>query len=561
MARKSRKIQQADNISTQAATAALPAWIYARISQDSDHADDSIDNQIAICKDFIYSGSELAFGGVFTDLGYSGTNFERPGYFDLMAGVASGEVKCVVVKDLSRLGRTYIEVGELLFDTFVQYGIRFVSVNDHYDSFAADAGRKKLLILFKNLVNHMYSRDLGKKIKSAHAAKKKRGEPAGLPPYGYRHDGEKKQLVIFPNEADVVRQIFDMRQSGESAVGISKALNQQGVTSPQNGRYQAGEIGHSNFSKRIVWSAGLVSRILHNETYTGTLFQGKYDCSGKKHILLPRERWIAHENTHDAIISKEQFNAVSRLLAEASEKYKKTGVTPYKENQYSGIIYCSRCGKAATRTDGGHIGKKISYYYACYHCLQDIKHEQGLKRAVKMPLIRLDAVVMETLRKHIDALVHFDGLAEMLSKSDPLKQKRALLTKERAKLEKTVGESERNLSAAYTHHLEGLLDLREYELVRVKIENDKTEAEARLAHIKAEQIKYDAKAVVENQWLVKFSAFRDCETPTKDMIQALVKRITLVPMSNELNIELNYTDSYEELQEIVRESGVAVNVQ
>jgi multidrug efflux pump subunit AcrA (membrane-fusion protein) len=136
-----------------------------------------------------------------------------------------------------------------------------------------------------------------------------------------------------------------------------------------------------------------------------------------------------------------------------------------------------------------------------------------------------------------------------------------LLTKERAKLEKTVGESERNLSAAYTHHLEGLLDLREYELVRAKIENDKTEAEARLAHIKAEQIKYDAKTAVENQWLVKFSAFRDCDTPTKDMIQALVKRITLVPMSNELNIELNYTDSYEELQEIVRESGVAVNVQ
>ena len=559
MARKSRKGLQSENAVVHT-TAALPVWIYARISQDSDHAEDSIDNQIAICKERIHSGSELTFSGSFTDLGYSGTNFDRPGYVDLMAGIMSGDVKCVVVKDLSRLGRTYIEVGELLFDTFVQYGIRFISVNDQYDSFADDAGRKKLLILFKNLVNHMYSRDLGKKIKSAHAAKKKRGEPAGLPPYGYRHNEDKKRLVVFPDEASIVKQIFDMRQSGESAASISKLLNRQGVPSPQNGRYQSGEIGHDNFSKRIVWSVGLVSRILHNETYTGTLFQGKYDCSGKKHILLPRELWIAHENTHDAIINKEQFDAVARLLEESAEKYKKTGVTPHKENHYSGIIFCSRCGKAATRTDGGHIGKKISYYYACYHCLQDIKHEQGLKRGVKMPLTRLDAVVMETLRKHLDALVQYDDLAEMLSKSDPLKQKRAMLTKERTKFEKNASESERNLSAAYTHHLGGLLDLREYELVRAKIENDKTEAEARLSHIKDELKKYDMKSVLENQWLLKFRAFRDCETPTKDIIQALVKRITLVPMSNELIIELNYTDSYEELREVISESGVAVNV-
>jgi len=559
MARKSRKNPQADNTVIQTSVT-LSAWIYARISQDSDRAEDSIDNQIAICKEFIHTGSELTLGGIFTDLGYSGTDFDRPGYFDLMAGVANGDVKCVVVKDLSRLGRTYIEVGELLFDTFVQHGIRFVSVNDHYDSFADDAGRKKLLILFKNLVNHMYSRDLGKKIKSAHAAKKKRGEPAGLPPYGYRHGDDKKHLVVYFDEADVVKRIFDMRQNGESASGISKLLNLQGVPSPQNGRYKAGEIDHSNFSKRIVWSAGLVSRILHNETYVGTLFQGKYDCSGKKHVLLPKERWIAHENTHEAIISKEQFDAVARLLDESAEKYKKTGATEYKENQYSGIIYCSRCGKAATRSDGGHIGKKVSYYYACYHCIQDIKNEQGLKRGAKMPLIKLDAVVMETLRKHMDTLVTFDDLAALLSKSDPLKQKKVALSKERSKLEKTVNESERNLSAAYTHHLEGLLDLREYELVRMKIESDKTEAEARLFFIKTELTRYDTKAVLENQWLVKFRAFRDCETPTKDMIHALVKRITLVPMTNEMSIELNYTDSYEDLQDLIKESGVAANV-
>ena len=558
MARKSRKLTQTNEVIVQAA-AAIPAWVYARISLDSERADDSIDNQIAICKEFIHSGGELALGGVFTDLGFSGTDFERPGYADMMAGILCGDVKCVVVKDLSRLGRTYIEVGELLFDTFVQYGIRFVSVNDHYDSFADDAGRKKLLILFKNLVNHMYSRDLGKKIKSAHAAKKKRGEPAGLPPYGYRHGADKKRLAICPEEAEVVRQIFDMRESVESASSISKLLNQRDIVTPQNRRFQLGEISSDIFAKRIAWTPSLVSRILHNETYTGALIQGKYACNGKKKSLLPKDKWIVHEDMHDAIISKEQFEAVGRLLEVSTEKYKHIGDIPYVENRYSRLIHCSRCGKVATRTDGGHRGKNIHYYYCCRHCLNDLKHEQGLERGTKIPLAKLDSIVMETLQQHMDTLVQFDELEEILSNSDPLKQKRASLTKERARLERVIGKSEHNLSAAYTHHLEGLLDLREYEIVRIKIENDKSESEARLAQIKTEQAKYDVKNTLENQWLVKYRAFRDCETPTREMIQTLIRRIELVPMTNEISIELNYTDSFEELREILLESGVAEN--
>lgn len=556
MSRKSRKPNRSDDF-TPSAVISVPAWIYARISHDSEHAEDSIDNQIAICKDYIHAGTELTLGGVFTDLGYSGTDFERPGYSDMMAGILCGDVKCVAVKDLSRLGRTYIEVGELLFDTFAQYGIRFVSVNDRYDSFADDAGRKKLLILFKNLVNHMYSRDLGKKIKSAHAAKKQRGEPAGLPPYGYRHAANGKRLEIVPEEAEVVRTIFDMRLKGESASGIARIVNQKGIPSPQNRRFQLGEIIHGNFSKRIVWTAGLVSRMLHNETYTGALIQGKYDCHGKKHPLLPKDQWIVHENTHEAIISKERFDAVSLLLDEATAKYQKTGVTVPQENRYGGKIFCSRCGKAAIRGTSGRTIKNYQYY-CCRHCENDLKYETGVKTAPKMPIAKLDAIVMETMKKHMDALVQFDNLAEILSQSDPLKQKQAALKKESAKFEKTVNEAERNLSAAYTHHLEGVLDLREYELVRAKIERDKDDAAARLTKIKTEQTKYDAQNALGNQWLVKYRAFRDCETPTKEMIQTLIGRVYLTPMTNELEIELNYMDCFEDLRQLLQESGAAV---
>lgn len=558
MARKSRKINQTDDFTINTVNPSVPSWIYARISRDSDRAEDSIDNQIAICKEHIHSGTELTLGGVFTDLGYSGTDFERPGYADMMAGILNGDVKCVVVKDLSRLGRTYIEVGELLFDTFVQYGIRFVSVNDCYDSFADDAGRKKLLILFKNLVNHMYSRDLGKKIKSAHMAKKQRGEPAGLPPYGYRHNTSEKRLVIVTEEAEIIKMIFDMRLEGESAMGISRILNQKGIPSPQNRRYQLGEISHDNFSKRIVWTAGLLSRILHNETYTGALIQGKYACHGKKKSLLPKEQWIVHENTHEVIISREQFDAVARLLEESATKYQHIDRYAHEENRYAGIITCSRCGKTAIRSDN-RLKEPILYYYSCPHCLSDLKYELGLKEGARLPLLKLDAIIMGTLRKHMDTLVQFDNLAEILTLSDPLKQKRISLKKEQTKLEKSVADYERNLSAAYTHYLAGVLDLREYELVKAKVERDKEDATARLFHVKAEQARYDTKNALNNQWLVKYRAFRDCKLPTKEMIQTLIRRIILTPLTNELDIELNFMESFEDLRQLIYESGVTVD--
>ena len=247
MARKSRKPEALENAAIAAistakakATQTFPAYIYARISNDSEKADDSIENQIALCKQFIHNHNtnEFIFSGIFSDLGYSGTDFDRPGYSEMMAGILSGEVKLVVVKDLSRLGRTYLEVGELLFDKFVQYGVRFVSVNDNYDSFADDAGRKKLLILFKNLVNHMYSRDLGKKIKSAHDAKKRRGEPAGQAPYGYRIDKKTKRLEIVPEAAEIVKMVFDMRLREDSISFISQHLNRLGIPSPQQRRFE-----------------------------------------------------------------------------------------------------------------------------------------------------------------------------------------------------------------------------------------------------------------------------------------------------------------------------------
>jgi DNA invertase Pin-like site-specific DNA recombinase len=556
MARKSRKNQPAEPENPKAVV--YKSMGYTRISKAGEKSDDSIENQAAIIREYVKDKPDIDLRGVITaDAGYTGTDFDRPGYAGLMAGIMDGTITCVLVKDLSRLGRTYIEVGELLFDTFPACNVRFISVNDNYDSFADDAGRKKLLILFKNLVNHLYSRDLGKKIRSAHDAKKRRGEPAGGKPYGYRRSEDGRSLAVDSEAADIVKRIFDMRQSGESANGIVKHLNQCGVPSPQKRRYLLGEIAHEKFSGDILWGAEIVCRMLRNETYTGVLVQGKYDCDGKRHTLLPSDQWIRHEDAHPAIISREQFDAVQSLMAETAVKYRKLGI-PSPKNAYAGKIFCARCGRNVQRSDGGAVGRVI-YYYTCRRCADELKLEQGIARAPSLTLAKLDAAVGETLRKQMDLLDGYDEFIKLAAQSDALKQKRAELIRERAKLEKEAASADNTIAAAYTHHLDGLLDFREYELVRDKAVRAKENAAARLAYMDGELQRLDANNAKNNPWRERFNAFRDLDKPTKEIVQALVSRITVTPLTNEVSVELNCMDSFAELRELVGESGVRVN--
>jgi hypothetical protein len=440
----------------------------------------------------------------------------------------------------------------LLFDTLVSLNVRFISVNDDYDSFADDAGRKKLLILFKNLVNHMYSRDLGKKIRSAYDAKKRRGEPVGYTPYGYRISADGKKLVIEPAEAGIAKRVFDMRAAGLSLKAMAKQLNREGVPSPRKRRWLSSEIPNGKFAGEQLWDTSTLGNLLRKEVYVGSLVQNKYRCEGKRHVFLPEEQWIRHENTHEAIVSRDLFDAVQKLMDAAAEKYRKTG-KPMPENPYAGKLFCSRCGKKI-QTCGG-IGIHVKYRYACRRCRDELN-----ECAIRVPSIshkRLDAALAETLRVQTELLDDCDGLVEEALRSDVLNRKRAALARDRTKIEKEIADAERTTEAAYIHCLDGLLDFREYELVRERARRKKDAAAARLAFVDGELQK--TKNLKNNPWREKFGAFRDFDAPTKELVQALVRRITITPLSNAIDIELNYTDAFAELRNLIEESGVIVD--
>lgn len=558
MARKSRWLAQ----ETQTVTAPVSdAWVYARISNENEKSEDSIDNQIAICKAYISENTGLVFRDAFTDSGFSGTNFDRPGYADMMAGILTGDVRCVVVKDLSRLGRTYIEVGELLFDTFIEYGVRFISVNDRYDSDGEDASRKKLLILFKNLVNHMYSLDLGKKIRSSFFLKQKKGEVLGcLPPYGYTFttEGGGKRLAVEPESAEIVRQIFDMRLHGYSTIRITEYLNRNGILPPGNHYYKLGLVRHEKHAKQTVWQNNYVCNLLVNEIYAGHLIQGKHERRGKSVRQKPREEWIIHENAHPAIVDRDVFDSVQILVAEAREKYKKHG-NKLGENIYVGKVFCSRCGKAAKRGYYRKNKNEVKFNYFCRYCDDELKRDFTPDTIRRVPVEKVESVVASFIQKQMDICLDIDSLLEKITDSSAVARKRQALLTERQRCQSAKGKAGDLLAAAYTHHLQGLLDKREFELARAKFELDKQEAASGLARVERALADYDMSQIRKNECLTSFRDFKGFTRIDRAIVGALVERIEITPMSDNVDVTLAFADSFGKLNSLMEESGVRKN--
>lgn len=317
MARKSRKA------SVPATGAAAPAsservWRaagYARLSvpETRDRGDgEALQNQKALLREFIGGRPELRLRRLFEDDGRTGTDFSRPGFQALLRAIRGGEIDCVVVKDLSRFGRDYIEAGDYLEHVFPRLGVRFISVGDGYDS-ADPLGADCLAAALRNLVNQMYSMDISRKTGSILREKQRRGEFIGsYAAYGYLKDPEDRhRLVADPEAAEVVREIFRRRADGEGNAAIARRLNGAGVPSPGTYRYQKGIVKDGRFAGGKPWRAETVRQILGNPVYLGHTVQGRRVSefyAGRPERRLPPEEWAVTPGTHEPLVTREAFD-------------------------------------------------------------------------------------------------------------------------------------------------------------------------------------------------------------------------------------------------------------
>lgn len=396
--------------------------IYLRLSRDDEDVDgssksesNSISSQRELVRSYIREHDDMELFDIYVDDGYSGTNFDRPEFKRMMADIEVGDVNCVIVKDLSRLGRDYIEAGRLIQKTFPAFHVRFIAVTDNFDSLTADYNTKSLVLPVKNFINDSYCRDISQKVKSQKAMQRKQGKFIGsFAVYGYRKsDEDKYKLCPDDYAADIVRKIFAWKLEGMSSLAIAKRLNELGILSPMEYKKSRGEKFNTVFGNRVTakWSSVAVKRILTNEMYTGVLIQGKAEKVNykvKKLVAKPEEEWIRVEGTHEAIISREDFNVVQSLLQ--TDIRSSAGASC--SHLFSGVLFCGDCKEPMIRRVNRYKGASKVYFI----CSTRNKSQGCTRHSILED--ELKVVVFQTLQTYVSVFLDVCSQLEHIQKME-----------------------------------------------------------------------------------------------------------------------------------------------
>lgn len=402
------------------------AAIYLRLSKEdsNDNLTDktesnSILNQKAYILDYLKSRPEIEVCEIYADDGYSGVNFNRPQFQKMFEAIKRRKINCIIVKDLSRFGRNYIEVGGYIEKLFPLLGVRFIAINDNYDSQDNLSHSNDLVVSFKNLINDAYSHDISVKIRSHLEIKRKNGEFIGaFAVYGYKKSPENKnQLIIDKYAAQIVKDIYQMRIMGMSNRAIADKLNDLGILSPYDYKRKKGINYTTIFQiyEKTKWTATAISRILKNEIYTGVLIQGKESTPNykvKKRMKKEKTEWIRVEDAHEAIISKADFLVVQQLLMID------TRTSPDKKivGLYAGYIKCGDCGSNMIKKTIP-VGEKtlngIQKKYVYYICAGNKKNKSNCS-AHRIREDILNEAIFLTIKQHISYLLYLKKALEFL---------------------------------------------------------------------------------------------------------------------------------------------------
>lgn len=359
--------------------------IYLRISREDENLteSDSISNQRQYLHNFIKS-NDFTYENIFEyiDDGKSGTNLKRNGVTTLLDDVKKGKINCIIVKDLSRFGRNYIETTEYIENIFPLLNVRFIAVNDNFDS-ANDDFNSYFNLNFKNIIYSYYSKDISKKVKTAQMNKAKTGKiPTSSAPYGYIiSKTDKYKFDIDVNTYEIVQSIFEMASNGKNLTQIAKILNDKNIPTPLEYKISLGKVNRLGKCKgKMFWKSLTVRNILKNDVYTGKRTYGKTEIKevgSKNYKNIDKSNWVVFENHHPAIISKE-------LFYNAQKVFKNNKTRTSKENLFKGILKCGYCGYDLQKINNSSIKYTCNTlrYTNQYGCKHFIVEEKYLKKVV-----------------------------------------------------------------------------------------------------------------------------------------------------------------------------------
>ena len=539
------------------------AAIYVRLSkEDGDVASaakaesNSISNQKNLIKDFLKDKDDIIVVSERVDDGYSGSNFERPGFQMMMDDIRRGTVDCVIVKDLSRFGREYIDSGKYIERLFPALGVRFIAVNDHIDS-KEESSRDDIVVPFKNLMNDAYCRDISIKIRSHLEVKRRNGEYIGaFTPYGYKKDeNDRSRLVPDLYAAGVVKDIFRMKLHGMSQTAIADCLNEQGILSPMEYKHSLGIRIQDNFKthEQAEWSSMSVRRVLENEVYVGTLTQGKHSTPNhkiKKIMDKPEEEWIRIEGNHEPVISKREFAIVQRLLG------MDTRTSPNEDEVYvlSGLAVCADCGAPMIKRNVPAGGKVYSYYI----CSKNAATKQcGTHR---IPKDKLERLVFDVLKTHIASVLDAGRILAYINTVPFQELEIKELERQKEAKEQEIQRCRELRDMLYEDLKEGIVSKEDYAELYEGYNNKRKKAEDAVRKIsRTKQDVVDAKTD-KYEWLRYFKEYQNISELSRTAAVELIERVKVYD-KNHIEIDFCFQDCFQSALSQIQSAGCTVSTE
>lgn len=520
------------------------ATLYLRLSREDGDKEESnsISGQRDLIRDFMAHHPDLREYAVKVDDGFSGSSFERPAFKEMMADIKAGKTNCVIVKDLSRFGRNYLDAGEYIEKIFPFLGVRFIAINDNFDSERERTSSDDLMIPFKNLINEAYCRDISVKIRSQLEIKRKRGEYLGsFAAYGYRKsETDKNQLVIDEYAADVIRGIFKWKLEGASPKAIADRLNSSGILSPMEYKKSLGMKYATSFkaNAKALWSAASIIRVLKNPLYIGVLTQGKETTPSykvHKRISKGEEEWAVVQDSHEAIISRSDFDKVQKVLALDTRTCKDDSVVQL----FSGMVFCGDCGASMIRKTVPAGGKKY-IYYVC-------SENKANKKACSAHSIRdtdLENIVLLSAQQYIQAVIDLQDLLE-LTDTAPLRTAEA--QKVQRQIDMKRGELERYnrlLMSLYESLTDGIINKDEYMRLKQRYSEQNAEAEKQLLALQDVLADIQEHGSASLGWMNEFREHQNITSLDRETVVALIERIFVFD-DKRVEITFRWHDEYE----------------
>lgn len=531
--------------------------VYVRLSIEDKYyknGTDSLSNQEEMILEYLKDKTNMKLYKVYSDNGETGSNFERQGFQDMMYDVYNGKVNCIIVKDLSRFGREYIEMGDYLEKIFPLIGVRFIAINDNYDN---NVTSFDISVPIKNIINTLYARDLSKKSAAALRIKQQNGEFIGsYAAYGYLKSKEDKHKIVVDEEtAPVVKMIFEWKAQGLGYAAIGRKLYDMDIMPPCRYRYDKGILTDKRYSDAVFWSYRTLKTILENEVYIGNMVQGRTKSQffdGKNQIKVNKRNWVVVKDTHEPIISKELFDKVQNQLELTREKYFKNlgkyDKISNNENIFKKKVVCGDCGTPLIRYKSvkAENKRKVHYSYICpHHALYPA--QCGFRSIAEMDLKK---IVMSSIKMQMSYLADTEIMFLNIVNSKEVKKKQASLTR-------AISDSLANISYIRTSRIriasdlaKGLICDEEFSTLKNKFDEQICTETERLEEIRNKRDEFD-KIISAPKWIKELKKYHNSKILTKDMVDAFIEKIIIYP-DKRIEILWTYSDKQSELMSLIR---------